>query len=90
MEIYSPDAGGYSHRHSDYPRRGKLHVTNWKLIIENWKLVEREDAKAQSLFSEHEKHKRNEKFRLFCEFRVRKKKNSVASRLCVYLTWVTY
>ena len=52
------------------------------MIIENY--LEREDAKAQRLFFEHGQHDicrrptdhrevKKRKFRLFCEFRVRKK-----------------
>ena len=40
LEIHSSDAGGYSYRHSDNPRRAKLHIGELKII-------ERRDAKAQ-------------------------------------------
>ena len=48
MEVHSSDAGGNTDRNSNYPRCGKLHLTNWQLKIDNWKLSERGGAQAQS------------------------------------------
>jgi hypothetical protein len=38
LEIHSSDLGGYSYRHSDYPRCAKLHVGELKIVRKLTKL----------------------------------------------------
>ena len=38
LEIHSSDAGGDTHRYSDYPRRAKLHVGELKIVRKLTKL----------------------------------------------------